>query len=114
MTANRREADFVWIDEDSDIDYDEVWRTQPRLEAAPIEAASYDVAADGWGTEVRMRREGDGRITVLSTRREPPGLARNRRARERWVDWMRTVGDRDLWRNMSGIERSDWNWNTQP
>ena len=85
MTVNRREADFVWIDEDSDIDYDEVWRTQPRLEAAPIEAASYDVAADGWGTEVRMRREGDGRITVLSTRREPPGLARNRRARERWV-----------------------------
>jgi hypothetical protein len=32
-----------------------------------------------------MRRENDGRVTVLGVRRDPPGLARNRRARERWV-----------------------------
>jgi hypothetical protein len=85
MTANRRDepttltVNGVVIDEVSEIRYEEVYKrlgSMPRRKAAPTTyEATFEMPAGDWDRFVR----------AVERNTEPPGLARNRRARERWV-----------------------------
>jgi Arc/MetJ family transcription regulator len=78
MTANRRDEQDLQIDESGDF-----------------------AIVPGVDTLARS-------LVERLTRREPPGLARNRRARERWVAWTpQERRDAREWRKMFSIMRAE-------
>jgi hypothetical protein len=86
------------------------WTAEVTIDPATGEASLSLGAYDALGRPVEVSEEdlAKFRALALAAALEPPGLARNRRARERWNAWMELEGDRTLWRNMSQIEREDW------